>query len=70
MALDLDNLPDNVDREGVEAIRGISVAIGRAITFSCIVATCHSDAELEAIAEAEQAWTDLADKIIEFAVSD
>jgi hypothetical protein len=62
------DLPEE-DREAVELFRSLARDLGRAISLSCVAATCNR-ARPHATLKAAEAWTELADRIIEFAMED
>lgn len=67
--LDLDKFKED-EKEAIEDFREVAVQLGHAIGLSVIAGTCKSSVEDEAIAAADKAWTELADKVIEFAMED
>lgn len=58
------------DQEAIAAFRSMAIDFGRAVSLSCVAAVAKPSIEDEAIAAADAAWTKLADKIIDFAMSD
>lgn len=65
-----DLVPDKADMAAVTMIRECAVQFGRAVSLSCIAATCGELTEDHAIARADAAWTELADKVILFAMEE
>jgi hypothetical protein len=61
---------DEVDAKAIEDIRAMSRQLGRAIGLSVIAATANASVEDHAIKKMDEAWTELADRIIMFALED
>jgi hypothetical protein len=61
---------EKVDEEVVDLFREIAVLFGRAVSMSCVAAMAHYSVEDHAIANMDQAWSNLADKIVKFAEAD